>query len=183
MPPRPALLTSFAHSAPTPGNPVPMDIDATHQAKAIADTCRRCGYTGHWARDCPRQFDVRCLGFDELRAIMEEKFNLEYPAPSKDDGYPTLVDTEEPLEEVPTDLAIRSLDRDPHPVPTLSSYPVLPEAQVSSRHLSREEVILRGTSPRPPTRPRLAPRVPTTRPADPPDIPPNIHCSVDPRRW
>ena len=66
MPPRPAPLTSFAHSAPTPGNPVPMDIDATCRAKAIADTCRRCGYTGHWARDCPRQFDVRCLGFDEL---------------------------------------------------------------------------------------------------------------------
>jgi len=84
---------------------------------------------------------------------MEEKFNLEYPAPSKDDGYPTLINMEEPLEEVPSDLAICSLDRDPHPVPTLSSYPVLPEAQVSSRHLSREEVIVRGTLPHPPTCP------------------------------
>ena len=139
MPSRPALLTSFAHSATTPGNPVPMDIDATHWAKAIADTCHHCRDTGHWARDCPRQFDVHCLGFDELRAIMEEKFNLEYPAPSKDDSYPTLVNTEEPLDEVPLDLAIRSLDRDPCPAPTLSSYMVLPEAQVSSRHLPREE--------------------------------------------
>ena len=66
IPHRPALLTSFAHSAPTPGNPVPMDIDATRRAKAIADTCHHCGYTGHWARDCPHQFDVCCLGFDEL---------------------------------------------------------------------------------------------------------------------
>jgi hypothetical protein len=187
MPPRPAALTSFAHSAPTPGNPVPMDIDATRRAKAIADTCRRCGDTGHWARDCPRQFDIRYLGFDELRAIMDEKFNLENPAPLdslKDDGYPTLVNTEElPLEEVPSDFAIRSLDRDPHPAPTSFSCPALPEAQVSSRHLSREEVIVRGTSPRPPTRPRLAPRVPAARPVEPPDIPPNLHRPVDPRRW
>jgi len=37
----------FAHTNPTPGNPVPMDIDAARKAKAINDNCRRCGKPGH----------------------------------------------------------------------------------------------------------------------------------------
>jgi len=52
------VKTSFAHSNPSPGNPVPMDIDATWKAKATPDTCRRCGKTGHWAKDCDLCFDV-----------------------------------------------------------------------------------------------------------------------------
>ena len=77
----------FAHSRPTPGNPVPMDIDAARKARSAPDTCRRCGATGHWAKDCERQFDVRYMDADELETHMENKLV------AKD------VATEEPLSE------------------------------------------------------------------------------------
>jgi len=48
----------FAHSNPSPGNPVPMDIDAARKAKATPDTCRHCRKTGHWAKECDLRFDV-----------------------------------------------------------------------------------------------------------------------------
>jgi len=44
-------------------------------------------------------------------------------------------------------------------------------------------ISVRGTSPCPPTRPRLAPHVPATRPVDPPNVPPNLRRPVGPRRW
>jgi len=53
-----APATRFAHSNPSPGNPVPMDIDVTRKAKATPDTCRHCGKTGHWAEDCDLRFNV-----------------------------------------------------------------------------------------------------------------------------
>jgi len=48
----------FAHSNPSPGNPVPMDIDAARKAKTTPDTCRHCGKTGHWAKECDLRFNV-----------------------------------------------------------------------------------------------------------------------------
>ena len=63
----------FAHVTPSPGNPVPMDIDAARKAKALSDTCRRCGSTDHWARDCPLRFDVRYMDSDELQTELEGK--------------------------------------------------------------------------------------------------------------
>jgi len=42
MAPQPAQaapVARFAHSNPSPGNPVLMDIDATRKAKATPDTC------------------------------------------------------------------------------------------------------------------------------------------------
>jgi len=53
-----APAARFAHSNLSPGNPVPMDIDATRKAKATPDTCRRCGKTRHWAKDCDLRFNV-----------------------------------------------------------------------------------------------------------------------------
>ena len=35
----PQLATCFAHTNPTPGNPVPMDIDAACRGKLMPDTC------------------------------------------------------------------------------------------------------------------------------------------------
>jgi len=58
---RPVLAApplQFAHSNPSPGNPVPMDIDTAQKAKATPDTCRHCGKTGHWAKECDLRFDV-----------------------------------------------------------------------------------------------------------------------------
>jgi len=63
----------FAHSRPSPGNPVPMDIDATRRARPAPDTCRRCGAAGHWAKDCDLRFDVRYMDTDELETYMENK--------------------------------------------------------------------------------------------------------------
>ena len=111
--------------------------------------CRCCGNTGHWAKDCPCQFDIRYLGAEELRVIAEEKFQLEGQTPSdslKDDGHVTFADAEElpPSREVPSELVIRLLDEDLHPMPT-SPHSALPSTQVPSRHLPREGVIVRGT--------------------------------------
>ena len=66
--------TRFAHSNPSPGKPVPMDIDTAQKAKATPDTCRRCGKTGHWAKDCDLRFDVRYMDTDELERELENKF-------------------------------------------------------------------------------------------------------------
>jgi hypothetical protein len=54
----PLLPACFAHSKPSPGNPVPMDIDAAHKEKMPAGACRHCRNVGHWAKDCHLQFDV-----------------------------------------------------------------------------------------------------------------------------
>jgi len=64
----------FAHSNPSPGNPVLMDIDEARKAKATPDTCRRCGKTGHWAKECDLRFDVRYMDTDELERELENKF-------------------------------------------------------------------------------------------------------------
>jgi len=53
-----APVARFAHSNPSLGNPVLMDIDAARKTKATPDTCWRCGKTGHWAKDCDLRFDV-----------------------------------------------------------------------------------------------------------------------------
>jgi len=63
----------FAHTNPTPGNPVPMDINAARKAKSINDNCRRCGEPGHWAKDCKLRFDVRHMTMDELSVLVEDR--------------------------------------------------------------------------------------------------------------
>ena len=63
----------FAHSNPSPGNPVPMDIDAARKNKTAPDTCCRCGKTGHWSKDCDLCFDVRYMNKDELEMELENR--------------------------------------------------------------------------------------------------------------
>jgi hypothetical protein len=82
--PRSAVPTRFAHSNPSPGNPVPMDIDAARKAKAIADNCRRCGLPGHWARDCPQRYDVRFMETDELERTLEDKLAAKDAVPAEE---------------------------------------------------------------------------------------------------
>ena len=85
---RPGLMTipktapaRFAHAVPTPGNPVPMEIDATRKAKILPDNCRRCGRPGHWAKDCPDRFDVRLMDADELQTFLEDMLAAKDAAP------------------------------------------------------------------------------------------------------
>jgi len=76
MAPQPAQaapVAHFAHSNLSLGNPVLMDIDVTRKAKATPNTCRRCRKTGHWAKDCDLQFDVRYMDADELETELENK--------------------------------------------------------------------------------------------------------------
>ena len=58
-----------------------MDIDATRKAKATPDTCRRCGRTGHWAKDCDLRFDIRYMDADELETELENKLAAKDVAP------------------------------------------------------------------------------------------------------
>jgi hypothetical protein len=71
----PGIIRPFvhAHANPTPGNPVPMDVDASKRKVANPLTCFRCGKIGHKVPDCPLRFDVRALSVDELQTILEDR--------------------------------------------------------------------------------------------------------------
>ena len=69
-PTRQNLPSRFAHVAPTPGNPVPMDIDAAKRYGKLPPTCFRCGRSGHVVRDCPQPMDIRTMGREEVDFLM-----------------------------------------------------------------------------------------------------------------
>jgi len=60
----------FAHVAPTPGNPVPMDIDAAKKYGKLLPTCFRCGMPGHTVHGCPKPMDIRTMGREEVDFLM-----------------------------------------------------------------------------------------------------------------
>jgi len=77
-----APAARFAHSNPSPGNPVPMDI-TTWKAKATPNTCQRCGKTGHWVKDCDLCFNVRYMDADELEMELKNKLAAKNVAPAE----------------------------------------------------------------------------------------------------
>ena len=62
-----------AYARPSPGNPVPMDVDAARKKAANPPTCFRCGKTGHKSPDCDLRSDVRALTVDELQTYLEDR--------------------------------------------------------------------------------------------------------------
>jgi len=64
------LPSRFAHVAPTPGNPVPMDIDTAKRYGKLPLTCFRCGRPGHVVYDCPQPMDIRTMGRDKADFLM-----------------------------------------------------------------------------------------------------------------
>lgn len=54
-------------SIPSPGNPVPMEVDATWKKPA----CYRCGSLEHLAPHCPHHFDIQNLSVEELQEHLE----------------------------------------------------------------------------------------------------------------
>jgi hypothetical protein len=67
----PAAVTPAAMHAPSHTLPpgIPMDVDRTRAFKPLAQTCYRCGQTGHISKECDRRHDVRHMTLDE-----EDKF-------------------------------------------------------------------------------------------------------------
>ena len=43
------------------------------EIEALSDTCRCCGKTGHWAKDCDLRFNVQYMDSNELQTELESK--------------------------------------------------------------------------------------------------------------
>jgi len=81
-----ALERSTNHQhAPTPINPVPMDIDASQKTQLLPFSCYRCRKAGHKAPDCPTQFDIQELSIDDLQTYLEDhlaELDAKHPEPT-----------------------------------------------------------------------------------------------------
>jgi hypothetical protein len=65
---------TMAHIKPSPGNPVPMDLDANRRRTLLPPTCYRCKKPGHKSPECPLQFDVRTLTIEDLETLLADKY-------------------------------------------------------------------------------------------------------------
>ena len=81
-PTRPTPLRSFRippliiPSNPTPGNPVPMDIDDNQRKAVIIPSYYKCGGPGHKAPDCPLRFNIQLWTTEELEMELMTRKDL-----------------------------------------------------------------------------------------------------------
>jgi hypothetical protein len=63
----PITVTPVAMHTPSRALPpgIPMDVDRTRTLKPLAQTCYRCGQTGHISKDCNLRHDVHHMTLDE----------------------------------------------------------------------------------------------------------------------
>ena len=76
---------SVAHSHPTPGNPVPMDIDRGRWKNQTSLTCFQCHQPGHTAPGCPLNFDIWSMTIEEVKmelAIKRDMARVTEPPPA-----------------------------------------------------------------------------------------------------
>ena len=82
LPARVTLSLPNAHLVPTPGNPVPMDIDLAWRKAIPSALCFYCGQPGHFSKNCLDRFDVQNLSTDELQELLEDRLaKLDVAAP------------------------------------------------------------------------------------------------------
>jgi Retrotransposon gag protein/Zinc knuckle len=74
-------VTGHSHLQPTPGNPVPMDLDSGRRL-AMPPLCFRCKKPGHFGKDCPTRFDVREMSLEELEEVLSLRMAQLDVAPS-----------------------------------------------------------------------------------------------------
>jgi hypothetical protein len=62
----PTAATPAAMHAPSRALPgIPMDVNCTRSLKPLAQTCYRCGKTGHISKECDLHHDIRHMMLDE----------------------------------------------------------------------------------------------------------------------
>ena len=71
----------YAHSTPTPGNPVLMDINTARRKSQLL--CFRCKKPGYFGNNCPDQFDIWMLTMDELQSALEDWLAQLYMPPAE----------------------------------------------------------------------------------------------------
>jgi hypothetical protein len=70
LPPGPPPSTS--RSNPSPGNPVPMEIDVSRKTAPAPPVCFRCHKPGHIKTECPLRFDVRHMSIEEKEDMIQQ---------------------------------------------------------------------------------------------------------------
>lgn len=84
----------------TASTPAPVDNDSAQKKRDFPDVCRRCGKTGHWVKNCPRQFDIRYMTLGERHEWIQD-VNAEIDV---EEARQTETEAEQETEEAPKDF-------------------------------------------------------------------------------